>query len=311
MFFDLRRIALAAPLAALALPASSATIDVLWLSGNSDYNNDIQTLASQAPGFDPSGDGALTWDLTLWNPGAALSLAAFDVLVIGSTCNTPSNASNSGNCSGSGFFGTGVDVGNVLSNKAEIEAARGNRTFISGQDADWHYTRDSTPGPNVDDGPKGFLINAVNWAASGTGLGIVSMTDRIFNNNGWWDNDDSFLKDELGGAAFAFESNTVNIGPGQGGFPINEGLSSAGLSNWGTSSHACLDPVTGYTAINIAPTAAGSCAVTLVTSAGASGGTSGGDDPDLDPGVIPLPAGGWLLISGMAAILGLRRRRRV
>ncbi|MEM1236505.1 MAG: VPLPA-CTERM sorting domain-containing protein [Pseudomonadota bacterium] len=304
---NLRSTMLAAPLVALSLPATSATIDVLWLSGNTDYNDDIETLAGEAPTFDPSSDGALTWDLTFWNPGEVVALDEFDVLVIGSSCNTPSNGSNSGNCSGTGFFGTSVEVGNILANKDAIEAARGNRTFISGQDADWHYTRDSDPGPDVDDGPKGFLINAVNWAASGTGLGIVSMTDRISNNNGWWDNENSFLKDELNAAAFAYNSETVNIGPGQNSFPINEGLSSDGLSGWGTSSHACLGSVTGYTAINLAPRFDGECAVTLVTSSGASGGTDGGDDPDLNP--VPLPAGAWLMLSGLAAIFGLRRRR--
>ncbi|MEL6913702.1 MAG: hypothetical protein AAFP13_04315 [Pseudomonadota bacterium] len=154
-----------------------------------------------------------------------------DALFVGSSCNTPSTGTGSGNCSGTGFFGSGVSVTNVLENKDEISNARGNRTFLSGQDADWHYAFDSFPGPLVDDGPKGFLINAVNWAASGTGLGIVSMTDRYRNESGWWDNENSFLKDELNGAGFEFESETVNIGPGQGSFPVNEGLSSAGLSN--------------------------------------------------------------------------------
>ncbi|MEM6374735.1 MAG: VPLPA-CTERM sorting domain-containing protein [Pseudomonadota bacterium] len=287
-----------------ASAANASTIDVLWTSGNSAYDTDIQTLASQAATFDPNSDGALSWNLKLWTPGESVSFADYDVLVIGSSCQTSPLATNSGNCSGSGFFGTGVQIGNVLTNKAGIEAARGNRTFLSGQDADFHYTRDLTPGPNVDNGPKGFLINAVNWAASGTGLGIVSMTDRINNNLGWWTNDNSFLKDELGTAPFFVNSETVNIGPGQGGFPINEGLTSAGLSNWGTSSHACFEPVTGYTAININGSATSTgCAVTIVTTAGAGGDTGGGDTVD----VVPLPAAAWMMIAGLAGLFGLRR----
>jgi len=296
--------------ASLSFQVHAASIDVLWTSGTTNYNTDIQTLAGAAGSFDPDGDGALTWNLTLWD-GSAVSFGNYDVLVVGSTCNTGSST----NCSGSGFFGTGVTSTGVLSNEADIAAARGNRTFLSGQDADWHYAFDSTPGPFVDDGPKGFLINAVNWAASGTGLGIVSMTDRYLNNAGWWTADNSFLKDELGAAPFWQQAEDVNIGPGQDDFPINEGLSSAGLSFWSTSSHACFDAVSGYTAINIAGDLSNSgessrtkdgCGVTIVTSAGADGDTSGGDSADLNP--VPLPAAGWMLIAGLMGLFGLRQR---
>ncbi len=72
------------------------------------------------------------------------------------------------------------------------------------------------------------MINAANWAASGAGLRIVSMTDRINNNDGWWTADGSFLASEIGTSAFAYGSNTVTRGDGQEDFPINEGPSSAG-----------------------------------------------------------------------------------
>lgn len=298
----MRNTALAAVLAIPASLAEATSINVLWTQGDAAYNADIQTLASGADTYDPDGDGSLSWNLTLWD-GSAVNFANYDVLVVGSSCNTPANGAASGNCgSGGGFFGTNVAIGGVLANKVGIEAARGNRTFLSGQDADWHYHR--TPGA-VDDGPRGFLINAVNWAASGTGLGIVSMVDRISNNNGWWTNDDSFLKSELGTAPFAYQEQNVDIGPGQSAFPINEGLTDSGLSNWNTSSHACFSTVTGYTAINIAGSGAqAGCGVTIVTSAGASGGTDGGNNVD----AVPLPAAAWMLMAAVAGLLGLRRR---
>ena len=286
-----------------AAMAQATSIDVLWTAGDTGYNADITTLATGADTYDPNGDGALSWNLTLWD-GGAVDFAAYDVLVVGSACNVSTN----GNCGGSGFFGTNVSVAGVLANKAGIEAARGNRTFLSGQDADWHY--ENSPGAR-DDGPRGFLINAVNWAASGTGLGIVSMVDRYINNDGWWTLEDSFLADELGDSVFAYQNQDVDIGDGQDTFPINEGLTSAGLSNWNTSSHSCLNAVDGYTAINIAGAGAfAGCGVTIVTSAGVDGGTDGGDDDDtVIEGEVPLPAAAWFMLAGLAGLFGLRRRR--
>ena len=142
-------------------------------------------------------------------------------------------------------------------------------------------------------------MNAVNWAASGTGLGIVSMVDRYNNDNGWWTNDNSFLKDELGSAPFFYQNDDVDIGLGHSIFPVNEGLTDAGLSDWFTSSHACLSDVTNYTAINIAGAGAqAGCSVTIVSAGSAGGGTDGGDNPD----VVPVPASGWLLLCGVLGI---------
>ncbi len=300
-----KRFALSATLVSAATFANATQIDVLWTGGKASYNAQIATLASNAELYDPDGNGSLQWNLTLWD-GSAVDFSNYDVMVVGSSCNTDSTATSSGACGGSsGFFRTGVKIDGVLNNKAAIEAARGSRTFLSGQDADWHYT--NTPGA-INNGPLGFLVNAVNWAASGTGLGIVSMVDRFNNNRGWWTNDNSFLKDELGSAPFFYQNNDVDIGPGQSIFPINEGLTDSGLSNWATSSHACFSNVTGYTAINIAGAGSNAgCGVTIVSAGSAGGGTDGGDNPD----VVPLPAAGWLLLCGIAGLFGLGRRRSV
>ncbi|MBM3340573.1 MAG: hypothetical protein FJY56_00445 [Betaproteobacteria bacterium] len=89
-----------------------------------------------------------------------------------------------------------VDFSGILRNRAAIEAARGERTFLTGADADVHaingdtgnapadpiegYKRRVTCHPAITgsscwDGALGHLVNAVNWAGSGRGLGIVSL----------------------------------------------------------------------------------------------------------------------------------------
>ncbi len=288
------------PSAVLAAP-----INVLWTSGSTAYNANIQELATEAATFDPKGDGNLTWNLTLWDAstgsGPAGGFSAYDVLVIGSSC----NFSTGGNCSGTGYFGNGVFLDGIIALEAEIKAARGTRTFLSGQDADWH---DRVNRRDRDNGPKGFMINAVNWAASGTGMGIMSMTDRISNDNGWWTAAGSFLATELGDSPFWYNSETVTIGAGQEDFPVNEGLTSAGLSNWRTSSHACFADLPGFTRINFAPRGGAQCGVTIVTAGRESGGTDGGTDGPITP-AIPLPASAWLMLGGLGAMVAARRRR--
>lgn len=292
----LNLIATTAVAAALfATAASSAVIDVLWTAGTEDYNASITDLAANAGGYDPDSNGSNTWNITMWDGTSDPNFGNYDVFVIGSTCNTSSTGICGGG--GAGFYGNGVTAAGVLTYGAEIANARGNRTFLSGQDADYHHTNNL---PNVDNGPRGFMINAVNWAASGTGMGIVSMTDRINNDDGWWTAENSFLAAELAGGPFALNSNSVSIGAGQESFPINEGLTSAGLSNWRTSSHACFNEVDDYARINFAPYNRAQCGVTIVT----EGEEGGGTNP-----VVPLPASGWLMIAAFGAMAARRKFR--
>jgi hypothetical protein len=108
-----------------------------------------------------------------------------------------------------------------------LEASFGNRVMITAQDADWHYLNgpgDGTTGQAFN-GPRGFLANAINWSGSGTGLGAVIL-----------DADAGFaLFSGLGTEAGS--SDDVRIPAEYTGLPINSGLTSAGISNWGTSAH--------------------------------------------------------------------------
>lgn len=246
--------------AALAATISNS-IDVLWYgSPNPTYNATISELAQQASSFDPASDGSLEWNLTIWNPSdAAPNFSDYDVFVVGTQYN---------------LFG--LNFSGILENKDAISEARGDRTFLSGQDADLHYIINIGPRPN---GPLGFLVNAVNWAASGTGMGIVSLPDGVDNrgqptSQRWWLHEDSFLKDELEGYVSYFQEDFVVIPPTTSDFPVNEGLTTAGLSNWSRSSHAAFDNnIPGYLSINDADNHPG-FAVTIVTATEADGCTT-------------------------------------
>jgi hypothetical protein len=172
--------------------------------------------------------------------------------------------------------------------------------MVTGQDADWHYL--NNPGPANFDNPQGFLIDSINWSGSGTGMGAIFLGGADVGDAG------TGMEQYLPGGAAAlgpntgFGSNTVDIPAAFASFPINSGLTSAGLSNWNTSAHDSWDssnPST-WTAIN---TDGGPNSVTLVTNGGSGGLTPGG-------GAVPEPASVTLAGIGLVALLGYARRRR-
>jgi hypothetical protein len=279
-------------LALAALAPSRAQINVLWYGVDTAYNSKISTLAASAHTYDPLSNGSLSWNLTFWSPGDATpDFSNFNVLVVGS--------------SDKGFF-SNFNATRLLGAKDLVADARGDRTFLSGQDADWHYI--NSPGP-VDDGPRGFLINAVNWAGSGTGLGVVALADGYFasgNNPGWMTASNSFLRDELLGHVAYFQDENVIIPVATAGFPVNEGLTTAGLSNWRTSSHMGFSVNTpGYLSINDAGSRS-SHVITIVTASQAGGGTTG---PETPPVGVPDGGSAILLLSvGLIALQVLRKR---
>ncbi|MBI2002292.1 MAG: PEP-CTERM sorting domain-containing protein, partial [candidate division NC10 bacterium] len=93
---------------------------------------------------------------------------------------------------------------------------------VTGLDADWHYL--NGPGSTPFNGPQGFLIDAINWAGSSTGMGGV-----FLNAFGV-----TVMFSGLGTDTLS-TGNVVNIPGAFASFPVNEGLTSAGLSNWSSS----------------------------------------------------------------------------
>jgi len=261
----------------LALAANSmvaSTIDILWYvapgtPGGTDlstYEANITALAAQElnPVFNVSGS-INSWNITFWDGTLSKPSGVYNVLVGGSN--------NS--------FGTGAY--SSLSS-AVTSSDFGSRVMLTGQDADYHYI--NGPGSANFNGPAGFLIDAINWAGSGTGMGGVLLG-----------------LDAASAISFAGESASnaahedVNIPVAYATYPINVGLSSSGLSNWGTSDHNTFSGINSslWTVINI--TNAGD-AVTIVSAGSADGGTT---VPDATATV-------GLLGLGVMLLAGFKRR---
>jgi hypothetical protein len=210
-----RILAVAVALATVA-PASASTINVLWYTGGveafgnssgvASYQTGINNLAASAPSFTVGN----SWNVTYWSSGP-MPAGSYNVLV---------TASSEGGWSSYPNYTPLITAA----------PAHGDRVMVTGQDADWHYL--NYPGPTAFNGPKGFLIDAINWAGSGTGLGEVFLSPG-----------NSVLGALLTPAEFLAlgadfgTTNNVVIPPSEASFPINEGLTTAGLSNWSTSAH--------------------------------------------------------------------------
>jgi hypothetical protein len=273
---------LAACLTAGALSASAGTVNILWylggvtsdggLTGTGSYIGAINNLVAQEenPLFNVA--SVNTWNITYWN-GGAMPTGAFNVLVTASP---------------QGGWSSYPDFTDLLAAPGANAASDYGRVMLTGQDADWHYQY--SPGPTNFDGPAGFLIDAINWAGSGTGMGGVFLGSTglgIFGDIGT----------DIGG------DNTVDIPPSEASFPINVGLTSAGLSDWDTSAHTSFegfDP-TLWNGINIGPDLDGGMVpITIVTASAASGGTGGGTVPDA-------ASTSLLVVLGLASIVAARR----
>jgi hypothetical protein len=287
--------------------AHANSINVLWYSyadPASEYRQKISQLASTVQTL-PQSDGS-SWNLTYWKAGSAMpNLATFDVLVVQSGESFRTGAPNGPSAT--------PDYSGILNSKAAIEAARGDRTFITTADSDFHTIRGDTgnipddPGA-VDgggkcspvltssdcwDGALGHTVNAVNWAGNGDGLGIVALLDGEHPGSFWWTHENSFLHDELDGrVSYSGSEQNPIINPLQAIHPLNAGLTSRGLSDWDNSFHAFLLPVDGYTAIVDSSQRPGS-AVAIATSV-------------LSP--VPEPETYAMLLAGLGVIAAVARR---
>jgi hypothetical protein len=271
----------------------AAPLNILWYTGGvvsggssiSDYTTAVNDLAALAP----TSPGGNTWNVTFWNSGS-MPTGSFNALVIASP---------------EGGWTTYPDYSALQTAITGGSVTYGDRLLLTGQDADWHYQ--NFPGPASFDGPQGFLLDSINWAGSGTGMGLVALgTGGLGGCSG------GPLLGLTGYSGDCAASNNVQIPGAYASFPINTGLTTSGLSNWSTSSHTeffDLDS-TKWVGINVdgndaCEASPGLCFVTIVSAATAGGGIGGIGVPE--PAELGMFGFGLLLI---ALLFDARRRRR-
>jgi len=275
------RLVFAWVLALASFSVFGATIDVLWYTYAHPQSVYIQTMQKLADVVHtlPKSSG-LKWRITFFQPGAAApAFEKYNVLVVHS--GEPGFTARYVPYAGGDAKHTYVtpDYSGILKNKRAIEAARGERTFLTGTDADVHTIWGDTGHAPVDpsgknqrvgcnppisptcwDGALGHLVNAVNWAGSGRGLGIVSLVAGEHKKAMWWEDKDSFLRDELKGRVVIWGAGTTRenkpvIPASAVGYPLNLGLTTKGLSNWKNSFHGGISrSVPGYVPIVMSTT---------------------------------------------------------
>lgn len=260
-------------------PIFADTLNVLWYTGgvqdtDLNYTTDIGVLATQAAAHGPA------WNVTFWS-GGAMPAGTFNVLIDaspeGGWATSPSYTAL-----GAALPGLGLDP-------------TVNRIMLTGQDADWHYT--NSPGPALFNNPQGFLIDSVDWAGAGTGMGAVFLDPcgSVFSGG---------FPASFGSITCGEGSNSVVIPASEAGFPINTGLTSAGISGWNTAAHESYSgfDTSKWAGIN----QLGSSTTDFVTIVSANAVSGGIGTP-----TVPEPAS--IVLLGTAALLmagGLRRRFR-
>ncbi|MEO8306028.1 MAG: hypothetical protein ABI724_18105 [Betaproteobacteria bacterium] len=142
------------------------------------------------------------------------------------------------------------------------------------------------------DGALGHLVNAVNWAASGRGLGIVSLVAAESPGSTWRGDPESFLRSELDGRVTIWgtggkvrENNPV-IPAATQKYALNYGLTSKGLGNWKNSFHAGFSrPVPGYVSI-VDSALYPNTSVGIATAKFAGAGANGPEPPAASPALL-------------------------
>jgi hypothetical protein len=252
---------------ALCLPApafAAEVIDVLWYAYSpegspSRYRERMRSIGAQVPRLT---GGEVSWRITFFGPGERPNFRAYDVLVTESSFLWIDD----------GFFEP--DYSGLLDNEAGLAAARGNRVLLSGS----HYLDMSTQGSpaTVRDSRVGVLVNWINWAGSGTGLGVVALDDEDWS---WKRDPRSFLRFEADPATdFYYDCCGADTIPDYArDWPINRGISDATMQTVaGATSAFKLPEPPGYRAIATSPSDGfdGPSASTVVTESQAAGGTT-------------------------------------
>jgi hypothetical protein len=289
-----------------------------WADPASEYRTSgLPAIAADAAS-NPLSAGH-SWNITLWDSSSSIpTLSGYDVLVIesGAPFLTGATAGT--------FWPTSSSYASLLAGSSAIEAARGDRTFITATDADFHAIRGDSgncapfSGCAQWDGARGHLINAIDWAGSGDGLGVVALLNiNEFTQNPepaarsfWWAQSSSFLYDELlGNYQTIKSSNVAVIDPGATYLPLNWGLTPQGLSDWRNSFHGqFLDSTPGYIEVVNSSTDS-SYAYTIATFSWSSFFDGGGLLPLSDNvSSVPEPGTCGFLLLGVG-VLAWRQRR--